>query len=275
MLSSVVERLVYTEDVGGSKPSAPTSLSSRGEKMNAAPSDQLQILDIQRMDFAVATLRNKLAALPEIAELLGTTQRMAVVRDLAIAAQTQISDIKRELLRSEADVEQVATRLERDEKRLADGSTSAKELEKLQHEVQTLSARRSELEEVELEIMLRIDSIKERLDELKTEEVTLNSAFEEITARKVRASEEIELEIASLTQERKATVSTVDGALLELYEKIRSNNNGTGAAAMRDGRCDGCHLAINSVEISRIKTLASDEVVRCEECRCILVRGAK
>lgn len=243
--------------------------------MKAAPSDQLQILDIQRMDFAVIALRNKLTALPEIAELLGTTQRLAVVRDLAIAAETQISDIKRELLRSEADVEQVATRLARDEKRLSDGNASPKELEKLQHEVQTLSARRSELEEVELEIMLRIDSIKERLEELRAEEAVLIPASEEILGRKVFASEEIELEIASLTEERKAIASTVDRALLDLYEKIRSNNNGTGAAAMRDGRCDGCHLAINSVEISRIKTLASDEVVRCEECRCILVRGAK
>lgn len=243
--------------------------------MKAAPSDQLQILDIQRMDFAVVALRNKLAVLPEIAELLGTSQRLAVVRDLAVAAETQISDIKRELLRSEADVEQVAMRLERDEKRLADGGTSPKELEKLQHEIQTLSARRSELEEVELEIMLRIDSIKERLEELRAEETTLTSASEEILGRKVFASEEIELEIASLSEERKAIASTVDGALLDLYEKIRSNNNGTGAAAMREGRCDGCHLAINSVEISRIKTLPSDEVVRCEECRCILVRGAR
>ena len=274
MLSSVVERLVYTEDVGGSKPSAPTSISNGGENMKAAPSDQLQILDIQRMDFAVATLRNKLAALPEIAELLATTQRLAVVRDLAIAAQTQISDIKRELLRSEADVEQVTTRLERDEKRLADGATSPKELEKLQHEVQTLSARRGELEEVELEIMLRIDSIKERLEELRAEEATLTSASEEIQRRKVTASEEIELEIASLSEERKSTASSVDGALLDLYEKIRTNN-GTGAAALREGRCDGCHLAINSVEISRMKTIDPDEVVRCEECRCILVRGAK
>lgn len=242
--------------------------------MKAAPSDQLQILDIQRMDFAVATLLNKLAALPEIAELQATTARLALVRDLAVAAETQISDIKRELLRSEADVEQVSARLERDEKRLADGSASPKELEKLQHEVQTLSARRAELEEVELEIMLRIDSIKERLEELRSEEVALKSAAEEILGRKVTASEEIELEIASLTEERRAIVSTVDRALLDLYEKIRSND-GTGAAAIRDGKCDGCHLSINSVELGRIKTLASDEVVRCEECRCILVRGAK
>ncbi len=242
--------------------------------MKASPSDQLQVLDIQRMDFQVATLRNKLASLPEIAELVACTQRLAVVRDLEVAAETQISDIKRELLRAEADVEQVVVRLERDERRLSDGTAAPKELEKLQHEVETLSARRSELEEVELEIMLRVDSIKSRLEELKSEEESLTAASAEIQMRKNSASTLIEEEIASTISERSATATSVDGALLELYEKIRSNT-GTGAAALREGRCDGCHLAINSVELGRMKTLASDEVVRCEECRCILVRGAK
>lgn len=242
--------------------------------MKASQSDQLQILDIQRMDFHVATLRNRLAALPEIADLLACTQRLAVVRDLEIAAQTQISDIKRELLRAEADVEQVVVRLERDEKRLSDGSAAPKELEKLQHEVETLSARRYELEEVELEVMLRIDSIKSRLDELRGEEERLTTTSTEIQFRKNSASSLIEEEIASTTSERNATSASVDAALLELYEKMRSNT-GTGAAALREGRCDGCHLAINSVELGRMKTLASDEVVRCEECRCILIRGAK
>lgn len=243
--------------------------------MKANPSDQLQILDIQRMDFHVATLQNKAAALPEIAELLAKTQRLTVIRDLKIAAQTQISDIKRELSRAESDVEQVVARLERDEKRLSDGSSTPKELEKLQHEVQTLTGRRSDLEEVELEIMIRIDSVKARLDELKSEEDSLTMQATEIEARKASALAAIESEVAATLSERSATVAVIEGALVDLYEKIRSKNNGTGAAALREGRCDGCHLAINSVELSRMKTLASDEIVRCEECRCILVRGAK
>lgn len=241
--------------------------------MKANPSDQLQILDVQRMDFQVSTLKNRAAALPEIAEFLSTSQRLTVVRDLQVAAETQISDIKKELLRAEADVEQVVMRLVRDEKRLADGSTGAKELEKLQHEVGTLTARRAELEEVELEIMMRIDSIQERLGELKREEVQLLSTSTEIQGRKEIALHAIDSEIASLTAERLATVQSIEGALVDLYEKIRSNS-GTGAAALKHGICDGCHLPINSVELSRIKTLASDEVVSCEECRCILVRGA-
>ncbi|MEI6844624.1 MAG: C4-type zinc ribbon domain-containing protein [Actinomycetes bacterium] len=242
--------------------------------MKATPSDQLQILDVQRMDFHVATLTNKAAALPEIAELLTTTNRLQVVRDLCIAAQTQISDIKRELSRSEGDVEQVVTRLERDEKRLNDGSTAAKDLERLQHEVATLAGRRAELEEIELEIMMRIDSVKERLEELRAEETILVAQAEEIGARKDAALGVITADIAATSAERLATVQGIDGALVDLYEKIRSNG-GNGAAAFRGGTCEGCHLPVNSVEIGRIKTAPSDEVVRCEECRCILVRGAQ
>jgi predicted nucleic acid-binding Zn-ribbon protein len=243
--------------------------------VKANPSDQLQILDVQRMDFQLATLRNKAAGLPEILEILAKNQRLTVVRDLEIAAQTQISDIKRELLRAEADVDQVNSRLGRDEKRLADGTSAPKELEKLQHEVQTLGARRSELEEIELEIMLRMESVKDRLDELIAEEASLVLQIEEIESRRTAALATIDAEEVAIMAERLATIAQVEGALVDLYEKIRSANNGTGAAALREGRCDGCHLAINSVELSRMKTLASDEVVRCEECRCILVRGAK
>lgn len=241
--------------------------------MKASPNDQLQILDVQGMDFAVATLKNKALALSEIAELLANTQRSAVVRDLVIAAQTQISDIKRELLRSEADVEQVVSRLERDEKRLGDASSSPKELEKLQHEVATLSTRRSELEEVELEIMLRMDSVKERLDELTIESQTLITQCAQIEERKAAATLAIDNEILAIISQRKAAIATIDTALVDLYEKVRAST-GTGAAAFSAGRCNGCHLAINSVELGRMKTLADDEVVRCEECRCILVRGA-
>ena len=243
--------------------------------MKATPSDQIQILDIQHMDFALATLQHKMGSIPEIGHLLGVTARMAVVRDLAIAAQTEISDINRELSRSEADVEQVVLRLEKDEKRLTDGSAGAKELEKLQHEIATLTTRRSELEEIELEIMMRIDSIKDRLAELRTEESVLTKQASELTAKKDFATQEFQNEFDAIKAERIATVQSIDGALVDLYEKIRAANNGTGAAALKEGRCDGCHLAINSVEISRMKTLASDEVVRCEECRCILVRGTK
>ena len=123
--------------------------------MKASPSDQRQILDIQRHDLALTALAHKLATLPEIASLNAATVKSNNTRDLRIAAETELSDVNRELKRAEADVEQVVTRLQKDETRLNSGTGTPKELESLQHEVVSLNARRAELEEVELEVMLR------------------------------------------------------------------------------------------------------------------------
>ncbi len=240
--------------------------------MKASPSDQRQILDIQRHDLALTALAHKLATLPEIASLNAATVKSNNTRDLRIAAETELSDVTRELKRAEGDVEQVVIRLQKDEARLNSGTGAPKELESLQHEVVSLNARRAELEEVELEVMLRVDGIKSRIDELKALEATLATEIAELTDRKNMASIALESEGAQLKAERAATVTSVDKAIYDLYEKIRSSG-GAGAAALLGGQCLGCNLSINSVDLKRMLDSAEDVVIRCEECRCILVRG--
>jgi len=53
---------------------------------------------------------------------------------------------------------------------------------------------------------------------------------------------------------------------------VRASAHGVGAALLVGNKCDGCHLAINAIELERIKGLEVDEIIRCEECRRILVR---
>ena len=60
--------------------------------------------------------------------------------------------------------------------------------------------------------------------------------------------------------------------LINLYERLRVQHGGVGAAALRRGRCEGCHLSLNTVDLNAIRAAAADEVLRCEECRRILVR---
>jgi hypothetical protein len=65
-------------------------------------------------------------------------------------------------------------------------------------------------------------------------------------------------------------ISVNAGALITSNQ---GSAGGAGAAALSAGSCMGCNLSVNAVEIKRMSDLAEDEVVRCEECRCILVRG--
>ena len=181
--------------------------------------------------------------------------------------------MKRELTRAETDVEQVVSRITRDETRLASGTGAAKELEQLQHELVSLAARRAELEEVELEIMMRVDGIKARIAELSAEESAHAAEIANLEIAKENALTIIFADLKAAADDRVKTADSVNPELLALYEKIRVGNNGTGAAALIGNQCKGCHLTLNTIELQRIAGLPEDELVRCEECRCILVRG--
>jgi predicted nucleic acid-binding Zn-ribbon protein len=241
--------------------------------MKATPNDQRSILKVAQLDQQANLLRHKAASLPELQEINSATVKFNNARDLRIAAETELSDVKRELLRAESDVEQVVSRIMRDEARLSGGSASPKELEQLQHEVGTLNTRRAELEEVELEIMMRVDSIQANISTLSQEGDEQAAVIADLEIRKENAMAAINIELESIAGDRVSTVSGIDKVLVDLYEKLRADSGGPGAAALVAGACSGCNLSINAVELKRLTDLADDEVVRCEECRCILVRG--
>ena len=99
--------------------------------------------------------------------------------------------------------------------------------------------------------------------------------IDELTAARDRVLTELETEAATVARPRADIVAGVGDELVALYEKIRASSGGIGAAALRQRRCEGCRLELNQVDINRIRAAADDEVLRCEECRRILVRTSE
>jgi len=233
--------------------------------------DQHNVLAIAEIDLKIATINQKIKTLPETVHHKELTIQFETTRDLRIAAETELSDLSGEINRAENDVEQVAKRIEKDEIRLNAGQGTPKELEQLQHELKSLGARRSELEEIELEVMLRADEIKARINDLKIKEAELVGKVAEALTLKDFALATLDSDLNSANKERAELVTQIDKSLIDLYEKIRSNGV-VAAARIINGRCGGCNLAINSGDLTKILALPEEEVARCEECRCILVR---
>ena len=240
--------------------------------MKASAQEQQRLLSLQILDSSLTQLQYKLQNLPAAKALEVAKISFNSTRDLVVAAETERSDIKHELSKSEVDVEQVTSRIERDEKRLASGSGTPKELEQLQHELQSLAKRRAELEEIELEVMVRVDGIDERIKALTAERDAHAKTLGELEERVIQESKEIEAAMIAASTQRNEVASTLSKELIELYEKIRSQNSGVGAALLNGDKCEGCHLTMNTGELTRVRSLPDDDVVRCEECRCILVR---
>ena len=240
--------------------------------MQASPEQQSLIFELQLLDNEIMQANTKLKSLPEIEQLLHIDKRIVTATDELATVKAEADQIALELRRGEVDVETVTDRIKKDEARLSSGNATPKELEQLQHEVGTLKKRQETLEEIELEIMVRSEAITARTNTLTTDLASLETLKAEINQRLTTASGEINTVITNKQSDREKVVVKIEKPLIDLYEKIRSASGGVAAAALVGNKCNGCNLAINAVEMERIKSLAKDELLRCEECRRILVR---
>ena len=243
--------------------------------MKASPEAQLRLLELADLDTELNRLNHRRRTLPEHAELAQLGERAAKVKDAITIADTNLSDLDRDLSRAEKDVEQVRVRIDKDNQRLDSGSVSnARELESLQSEVASLKKRQGDLEEVVLDLMERREAAQALRDGAGTEAAAVAADTEAVTARRDAALGEIEEQAVKATTARAAAAADVPADLLALYDKLRGSLGGMAAAPLRRGQCGGCREMLSTVEINAIRAAAPDEVVRHEECGRILVRTA-
>ncbi|MGC5018288.1 zinc ribbon domain-containing protein [Micromonospora sp. DT47] len=239
--------------------------------MKAEPQVQRRLLDLQAIDTALAQLAHRRRALPERAELEGLARELSALEDERVRAQVAVDDLDRDIARLEKDVEQVRARKSKDEARLAAGSGPARELEALQHELASLNRRQGDLEDAELELMEQRETAQGGLDGIE-------ARLAEARDRRAAAEQRRDDSLAAIAKEeefkraaRKPLAGDLPTDLVALYDKIREDT-GLGAALLTAGRCGGCRLDISGADLARIRKTAPDEVVRCEECRRIMVR---
>jgi predicted nucleic acid-binding Zn-ribbon protein len=248
-------------------------LFSWSPQLNAAPADQIRLLDVQSLDVRLSQLAHKHRSLPEHAEIESLTKDLTQLRDLLVAAQTEQSDTAREQTKAEQDVDQVRQRAARNQQRLDSGAVSSpKDLENLQKEIVSLAKRQGDLEDVVLEIMERRESAQERAAELTERVTAVQAKVDDATARRDAATAELDAETEKVTKERELVVASVPADLVKLYEKLRTQSGGVGAARLYQRRCEGCQLELNITEVMEVRAAAPDAVLRCENCRRILVR---
>lgn len=240
--------------------------------VTASAEHQLKLLELAKVDTKLIQLDHQRVAIPEIKSVQDLEIELGSIEMRIVAAQTEVSDLTQAQNKAETDVEQVQSRIDRDQKKLDDGSGSAKDLENLQHELGTLALRLKELEDVELEVMQQLEDAQNALAELNTEKNIVSGKLADTRKSLESKLNEIELAISDIQTERTQLIQVLPTDLAELYEKIRSERGDVGAAEMIHGACQGCHLAIDAAELNRIKDLPPESVVRCEECRRILVR---
>ncbi len=240
--------------------------------MRAESARQQRLLDLQAIDTRLDQIAHARTHLPQLAELADLEGKKRLLDDQLVRSRTELGDVQREVRKAEADVQLVRDRAARDQARLDAGTGTAKDLQAIQHELTSLARRQNELEDVELEVMERAEAAEHDVAELERGMAELDERIAALAASRDEALATLDAEAQQVGGPRSDVSTEVGEDLVALYEKIRTSAGGTGAAALRQRRCGGCQLELNPVDLQRIRSADEDEVIRCEECRRILVR---
>jgi uncharacterized protein len=237
--------------------------------------EQQKLLDLAAEDVALTQLAHRGRTLPEVAAVEAAEESERTFSADVVRAETEVKDLGREVKRMESDVETVRARETKDQRLLDSGSVSPKELTNLQHELESLKRRQSDLEDQELELMERLEVAEAAL---KSAQEGLEKAKADLE-RAVQLRDDALADIADGTSRHEAAraevAAGISEALLTLYDRVRKQTGTSGAAPLRHRACQGCRIELYGNELAAARNADPHEVLRCENCSRILVRTAE
>lgn len=225
------------------------------------------LLELQRLDQTIATLRTHLDALPKRmrdadAQLNGAKAAVASAKESLTQALGQ-----RKKLELEAQQWKDRARKYRDQS----SSVKTNEAYKaLQHEIAGAEAEASRIEDQVLEQMMAIEEIERRV---KHVEADLKEAEQAVAAEKKQIEAQYHDEkkkSAAASAERDEIAKKVPEEVLDLYARIAKKHPGSAMAEARGDQCRACGLRVLPHILQLLTSDTDEEMFRCESCGRIL-----
>ncbi|WP_300266697.1 C4-type zinc ribbon domain-containing protein [Microbacterium sp.] len=237
--------------------------------MKASPEHQRILLDVAELDRRIQQAeraRTTPEQGPRINEL--AKQRQAQLQELTTLSGAR-DDARTELSRLESDVKVVEQRRTRDTERLAT-ATNPKEAQALESELASLAKRVSDLEDMELEVMSRVEEADSAVAAQQALIDVTTAEGSELTAQAKAAVAAATTEHDQLSRDRAAITAELPADLLAEY--TRRSTRGIAVGLLRRGTCEGCRMMLSGTDLNQVRQAEPDSVISCPECGAILVR---
>lgn len=238
--------------------------------LTASPNDQAQLLELQAIDTKINQLDHRAKALPENAVVIALSKDAEALRGERLEASGVVDDAKLELSRIESDVAVVEARIARDTERVQ-SSSSVKDVAGLESELLGLRKRQSDLEEIELTVMERLETLEGALSVLEASFADVEAKLRVATADRAAALGVLATERDHAAADRATIASALPTDLMALYERQR-DRYGFGASFLQGGVSKASGVKLNENDMQTIRAAAPDEVLLCPDSSAILVR---
>ncbi|MEY3845962.1 MAG: hypothetical protein RJA66_229 [Actinomycetota bacterium] len=237
--------------------------------MKATETQQADLLSLANLDLQIsrskATIKN-LSSGTQFAELRDEQRKLAAK---LIDARNALDTVDLELKRSEADLSLVEQRIAKDQQRL-NTTNNAKDAQAIQSEIESLTRRKSDLEDIELAILEQQEIAKANYAVVSVDkaaiddELSAGEAANEAELMKLRSGLDL------LTNDRAQQSARIATELIELYDKKASR--GVPVARLVGRECGACRISLGAAALNEVQSLARDEIATCPECQAVLVR---
>ena len=223
-----------------------------------------QLYQLQEVDLE---LESNEQALKQIIGQLGESQEVVSLRDRLASERQRLEELRRQQHSLEWEIDDITTKLAATEDKLYSGSIgNPKELANLQHEVDILKLRRSQLEDKALDVMEQVElatgSVATMSSQLKTLEAEWQSQQQQLSSE----VERLKAVMSDLQHKRQALSAEIEPKAVELYHKLKKQK-GTAVAKVEQGVCQGCRISLSNADLQRVR---GGSLVMCSSCNRIL-----
>lgn len=225
------------------------------------------LIELQALDKQIYDLTRQRRAKPLQAEQLKAAFQQASQRVKDAEAQLKTWQVKRASM--EGDLAAKEGNVKKLQMQLYQVKTN-KEYTAMQHEIESVKADNSVLEEEILKVMEQIDQQKAVVagiaESLKADEAAMKTAIAEVE----REIAGLDAALAELQTQRRTVAPRVDAKVLARYERIMEKKEGLGLVPV-DSRleaCGGCHMNIPPQTINEIRL--KGQLIVCESCARLL-----
>lgn len=223
-----------------------------------------QLYELQELDLE---FESREQSLEQVVAQLGESKAVLDTRDKLASEKQHLGELEHKQHSLEWEIDDVTTKIVGAEKELYSGrNKNPKELSNLQHEIEMLKAKRSELEDRTIEVMGWVEAAADGVAAMKRELGTLEAEWRVEQERLAADKERLEAELADLNQKREAVSSQVNSAVVVFYGELKKHK-GTAVARVEQGVCQGCRLSLSNAELQRAR---SGSLMQCSSCGRIL-----
>lgn len=226
----------------------------------------VKLMELQRHDVALKTLREEMAALPK---------HVASLAARSAAAQGRLAGIDENLVKEEKlrrklelDVKDFQQKIGKVQKQL-DQATTTVQVTAFEHEIGFLKGEISKLEDAELESMERTEGFEAERVEAREAVADSEAALERERLRTAEVIARDEDEVKRHEAERTAMRAGIDEAMLSTYDRI-AKGKGTAVSDAVDHKCSACQMMVRPQKWNELVDRSDQQVMTCDTCGRLL-----